>query len=185
MKALKILGIILAAIVVIGGIAISMQPAQGHVEKSIVINASPAMVYNELNSFKSFKEWSPWAKMDPEADYTFEGPESGAGAKMNWSGKKVGTGSQWIEESVENQRIKCGLAFENYDGKAWAEFNLSPQGDGTLVKWTYDGSNDGMMGKAMWMVMGSMLNGQYEEGLADMKKYVESIPAPADSTANP
>lgn len=185
MKVLKIIGIVLAAIIVIGAIAVSLQPSQGHVEKSIVINASPAAVYNELNGFKSFKEWSPWAKMDPGAQYTFEGPETGTGAKMNWAGEKVGTGSQWIEESVENQKIKCGLAFEGFDSKAWAEFVLSPKDDGTLVTWTYDGANDGITGKAMWMVMGSMLEGQYEEGLADLKKYVEGLPAPTGSTANP
>jgi uncharacterized protein YndB with AHSA1/START domain len=185
MKVLKIIGIVLVAIILIGVIAVSLQPAQGHVEKSIVINASPAKVYNELNSFKSFKEWSPWAKMDPGAQYTFEGPEAGVGAKMNWAGEKVGKGSQWIEESVENQKIRCGLAFEGYDGKAWADFIISPEGEGTQLKWTYDGSNDGMAGKTMWLVMGTMLDGQYEEGLADLKKYVESIPAPADSTANP
>lgn len=185
MKALKIIGIVLAVIIVVGGIAVFMQPAQGHVEKSIVINASPATVYKELNGFKSFQEWSPWAKMDPAAKYTFEGPESGVGAKMNWSGEKVGKGSQWIEESIEDQKIKCGLAFEGFEGKASAEFILAPEGDGTLLRWTYDGENHGMTGKAMWIVMGHMLDGQYEQGLGDVKKFIESIPAPSDSTANP
>jgi uncharacterized protein YndB with AHSA1/START domain len=183
MKALKIIGIILGALVVILGIAVIMQPAQGKVEKFIVINASPATVYNDLNSFKSFREWSPWAKMDTEAQYSFEGPESGVGARMNWKGEKVGSGSQWIEESVENQKIKCGLAFEGYDGKAFAEFLLTPEGDGTKLTWTYEGSNDGIVGKAMWMVMGSMLDGQYEQGLGDLKQYIESLPAPADTTS--
>ena len=184
MKVLKIIGIIILTLILIGAIAASFQPAEGHVEKSIVINAAPAVVYQELNAFKSFRSWSPWAKMDPAATYTFEGPESGVGAKMNWDGKDVGKGSQWIEESVENQKIKCGLAFEGYDGKASATFILSPEGNGTKVVWTYDGTNEGLTGKAMWMVMGSMLDGQYEQGLGDMKKYVESLPAPMDSTAH-
>ena len=61
---------------------------------------------------------------------------------------------------------------------------LSPEGNGTKIVWTYDGTNDGLMGKAMWMVMGSMLDGQYEQGLGDMKQYIESMPAPADSTTH-
>jgi hypothetical protein len=43
----------------------------------------------------------------------------------------------------------------------------------------------------MWLFMGSMLGSQYQEGLNDLKKLVESQPvqqptvtAPADSTVN-
>lgn len=166
------------------GIVVSMQPAQGHIEKSIVINASPATIYHELNAFKTFQQWSPWAKMDPDAKYSFEGPESGVGAKMNWDGPKAGKGSQWIDESVENQKIKNALAFEGFDGKASATFILSPQSAGTNVVWTYDGDNTGFTGKAMWMFMGGMLDGQYTQGLADLKTFIESMPAPSDSTAH-
>lgn len=182
MKALKIIGIIILAIILIGAIAAALQPSKGHVEKTIVINVPPSTVFAEVNAFKSFREWSPWAKMDPAATYTYEGPESGVGAKMNWSGEKVGKGSQWIEESVENQKVKNGLAFEGFGGTAYAEFVLTPEGDGTKVLWTYDGDNEGYSGKAMWMLMGPMLGGQYEQGLGDLKKYLESLPAPADST---
>lgn len=183
MKALKIIGIIIVAVIVIFVLVSSLQPSQGHIEKSITINASPATIYKEINSFKSFNQWSPWMKMDPGVKTTLEGPESGVGAKMSWDGEKTGKGSQWIEESVENQRVKNALAFEGYDGKAYAEFKLEPDGSGTKVTWTYDGTNDGIMDKAMWMFMSGMLSGQYEEGLADLKKYAESLPpVTSDST---
>ncbi len=185
MKALKIIGIIILTVVIIAGIAASLQPSQGHIEKSIVISAAPATIYQELNTFKNFTAWAPWAKMDPAAQYTYEGPESGVGAKMSWDGREVGKGSQWIEESVENQKIKNGLSFEGYEGKAYAEFIFTPEGEDTKVTWTYDGTNDGIMGKAMWMVMRTFLDSQYEQGLRDLKSYVESMPAPTDSIANP
>lgn len=182
MKILKIIGVIILAIVVIGGIMASMQPAQAHIEQSIVINASPATVYQELNSFKSFAKWSPWAKMDPDAQYVFEGPESGVGSKMTWNGKKVGKGSQWIEESEENKRIRNGLSFEGMDGKAYAEFIITPQGAGTTLTWTYDGTNEGFRDKAIWLFVSGMLNDQYAQGLNDVKAYLETMPAQGDST---
>ncbi len=184
MKVLKIIGIILLVIVVIGGIVVLMQPAKGHLEKSIVINVPPSTVYRELNSFKSFKSWSPWAKMDPAANYVFEGPETGVGAKMSWDGEKVGKGSQWIEESVENQKIRNALAFEGFDGKAYADFLIAPEGQGTALTWTYDGDNNGLMGKVGWLFMGGMMDGWYTQGLNDMKSYLEGIPAPMDSTVS-
>lgn len=176
MKILKIVGIVVLAIVVILLAAVLMQPAQGHVEKSIVINAPPASVFFHVNSYKTFKSWSPWAKMDPEAAYTFEGPEQGVGAKMNWSGEKTGKGSQWITESEENKRVKSGLSFEGFEGTAWAEFTLTPEGEGTKVTWSYDGDNPGLAGKAMWLIMGNMLEGQYQEGLTSLKQVVENTP---------
>jgi uncharacterized protein YndB with AHSA1/START domain len=182
MKVLKIIGIVVLAIIVIVGAVILMQPAKGHVEKSIVINAPPSTVYRELNSFKSFKNWSPWAKMDPAANYVFEGPESGVGAKMSWDGKDVGKGSQVIEESVANQKVRNSLAFDGYDGKAYADFILVPEGDGTKLTWTYDGTNDGFAGKTMWLFMGGMMDGWYTQGLNDIKTYVESLEPPTDAT---
>lgn len=182
MKILKIIGVVILAVLVIGAILTSLQPAQGHIEKHIVINAPASTVYQELNSFKSFAKWSPWSKMDPEANYKFEGPEAGVGARMSWDGKKVGKGSQWIEESVENAKIRNGLSFEGMDGKASAEFIITPMGNGTDLKWSYDGDNGGLMGKAVWMFMSKMLEDQYEQGLTDLKAYLESVPTTPDST---
>lgn len=175
MKALKVIGIILLGIIVLALMVALAQPAQGHIEKSIVINAPASKIYASVNSFRDFREWSPWSRMDPEAQYKFEGPESGVGAKMSWAGEKTGKGSQWITESVENQRVKNGLSFEDYDAEYFAEFVLEPQGENaTKVTWTYDGPNEGLMGKAFWVVMKGMLTSQYEEGLNNLKGFIES-----------
>ncbi len=174
MKALKIVGFVVIGILAVATIFVLVQPSAGHVEKSIVINAPASSIFPHLNNMKSFTAWSPWSKMDPQAVQTFEGVEEGVGAKMSWVGEKMGKGSQWVEESVENERVKTGLAFEGMEGKAWAEFKLSPEGNGTKVVWTYDGENKGMAGKAMWAMMGPMLGGQYEDGLKDLKQLVES-----------
>ncbi len=192
MKALKIIGFVVIGILALAFVFVLVQPSKGHVEKSIVINAPASAIFPHLNNMKKFTAWSPWSKMDPEAVQTFEGAEAGAGAKMSWVGEKTGKGSQWVEESVENERVKTGLAFEGMEGNAWAEFKLSPEGDGTKVVWTYDGDNIGLGGKAMWAMMGMMLGGQYEDGLKDLKQLVENSPAaepseemaPSDSTTS-
>ena len=174
MKALKIIGITLLAIVIILGIVISIQPSHGHIEKSIVINAPASKIFPEVSNFRNFTAWSPWSKMDPEVQTTFEGPDGAVGSKMSWNGPKTGTGSQWIEEIEENKLVKNGMSFGENDIKYYSEFNLTPEGEGTRVTWTYDGPNGGVSGKAMWLFMGAMLNSQYEQGLADLKQIVES-----------
>jgi hypothetical protein len=177
MKALKITGIFLLVIVVIVVIFTLVQPPQGHVERSIVIEAPPSTVFAQVNSFRNFNSWSPWAKMDPDAQYTYEGPEAGVGAKMNWEGKSMGKGSQWIVESVPDQRVKNGLTFEDFDGTFYSEYRLQPEGSGTKLTWTYEGINDGFSRKFMWLFMKGALGTQYEEGLADLKHVIEKKPA--------
>jgi carbon monoxide dehydrogenase subunit G len=191
MKALKIIGIIIGISIVILAGLILMQPSQGHVEKSVVINAPASAIFPHLNNLEKFVAWSPWAKMDPNAKNTYEGVAAGVGAKMHWDGPSTGKGSQWVIESVENERVKTGLKFEGFEAESTAEFLLAPEGEGTKVTWTYDGGDAGLAGKAMWLFMGSMLGSQYQEGLNDLKKLVESQPVqqptetvPADSTVN-
>ncbi len=192
MRILKFIGLgIVGLLALIIAYVFAFAPDKGHVEQSIVINAPASAIFPHLNNMEKFVAWSPWSKMDPTAKNTYEGAAAGVGARMNWVGEKTGTGSQWVIESVENERVKTGLKFEGFDGEAYAEFKLAPEGNGTKVTWTYDGDNTGFMGKAMWsLFMGSMLDGQYADGLNDLKKVVESSPietpaattAPADST---
>ena len=191
MKTFKILGIIVSALLVVVLVVVFMQPAKGHVEKSIIINAPASAIFPHVNNMKNFTVWSPWSKMDPAAKQTFEGAEAGIGAKMSWVGEKTGKGSQWVEASVENESVKTGLTFEGIEGTAWAEFKLISEGNGTKVTWTYDGDNAGFKGKAIWLMMGSMLGSQYEDGLKDLKQLVENTSvgepkqemSPVDSTA--
>jgi hypothetical protein len=184
MKALKIIGIIVGILVLgVAALMISV-PSSNHIESSIIINASPASVYKQAISFKNFTTWSPWSKMDPDAKYTYDGPEQGVGAKMSWVGPEVGQGEQEIIEAEENLRVKNKLTFDGLPGNYYSELLLEPVDGGTKVTWTYDSDYTkarGMTG-SLWKVMeifiGGMLQEQYNTGLQELKKVVESHPEP-------
>ena len=173
MKTLKIIGMVVLAMIVILTIVIAVQPDRAHIEKSIMINAPAAAIFPEVSNYQNFNAWSPWSKMDPEAKQTFDGPPGSVGSSMSWSGPKTGTGSMKIEEIEENKRVKSAMIFGGYDGKFHSEFILTPDENRTLVTWTYDGPNSGLTGKAVWIIMGSILSSQYEQGLRDLKEVVE------------
>ncbi len=190
-KAVKIVGIVAVAIVALLVIIGAFLSSKSHMERSIVVNAQPAAIFQQINSFKNHSKWSPWKEQDLNTKTTFEGPESGVGAKMSWMSEKLVNGSQWIIESEENKHLKTGMNFD-MDGSYSSDIYLVPVDGGTKVTWTYDGDVSdawmatSLMGKVMGKFMDGMLGPDYEKGLNNLKTLAESQPqqnpAPSDST---
>src|SRR4029079_9367121 len=87
------------------------------------------------DDFHQWDAWSPWAKLDPDARITFEGPDSGQGTVMTWVGNdKVGEGKMTLTESRPNDLVKLKVDFVTpFEGTVTQEFALKPQGDQTAV----------------------------------------------------
>ena len=83
----------IVAVVVLFVIVVLLQPSEFRVSRSAKMTASPAAAFAQVNDYHNWDAWSPWAKLDPNAMVTFEGPTSGTGATFTWSGNdKVGAG---------------------------------------------------------------------------------------------
>ncbi len=153
-------------------------PRHVHVARSTTIEAPPATVFALVNGYRRFNEWSPWAGLDPQTNYTYSGPPTGTGAKMAWVGdpKKVGSGSQEIVESRPFELVRTKLDFAG-QGVSEASFRLAPAGQGTQVTWTLDmDMGAGPVGRWFGLFMGRMIGPDYEKGLAGLKKLGESMP---------
>jgi effector-binding domain-containing protein len=168
---------VLVVLVVAGGVAFLL-PRQVHVERSIAIDAPRPTLFAIVNSVRSFNKWSPWASADPQAKYAYEGPDTGVGAKMVWSGNPatVGSGSQSILESVPGERVKTRLDFGS-KGSATAEFILSTETRGTRVRWGFD-ADLGMnpVSRYFGLLFDRMIGPDFEKGLAGLKAFAESLP---------
>jgi hypothetical protein len=79
-----------------------------------------------VNDFHNWEAWSPWAKLDPAAKATFEGPSAGTGAIFKWAGnKEVGEGSMTITESRPSDLIRIKLEFlRPFEATNSAEFTF-------------------------------------------------------------
>lgn len=156
-------------------------PRTAHVERSIVIDAPAATVFTVLNGFRQFARWSPWADIDPQAATTFEGPETGVGARMTWSGNAdVGSGSQEILESEPYRRIRLRLGFGDFSGDFTSTYALAPEAEGTRVTWGFDADyGNSLLGRYFGLLSDAMIGPDYDKGLARLKTLAESLP-PAD-----
>ncbi len=171
--------ILLGLAIIIAALAafVAMQPSDFRITRSATISAPPADVFAQVNDFHNWQAWSPWAKLDPAAKNTFEGPPSGPGAIFKWSGNdKVGEGSMTVTDGRPDEMILIKLDFVRpFAATNTAEFTFKPQGDQTVVTWNMFGRNN-FISKAVcvFMNMDKMVGGEFEKGLATMKKEVET-----------
>ena len=172
----KILLVLVIAIAIFVSF-VAMQPPDFRIERSATMAAPAPDVFAQVNDFHNWEAWSPWAKLDPAAKNSFEGPTAGKDAKFRWSGNsEVGVGNMTILESRPHDLIRIKLEFEEPRADTSnTEFTFKPVENKTLVTWTMSGRKD-FVSKAvcLFMNMDKIVGEKFEEGLAKMKEVVES-----------
>ncbi len=187
-KILSVTGI-LFGLFLIGGMLL---PRYVHIERSIEIERPASTIFVLLNGYKTFTAWSPWAAKDPAAVYEYSGPASGVGARMSWSGdpRLVGNGWQEITGSQPYSMVRTHLDFEQ-QGRADAYFQISEAGSGVHLTWGFDtdlvegqGFLGGILAKYFGLFFDQWIGSDYEQGLANLKVFAESLPAADFSDLN-
>ena len=144
----------------------------------LLVTTSPeADVFAQVNDLRKWDACSPWAKLDPDAKISFEGPESGQGAAMSWAGnEKVGEGKMTVVESQPNDAVKLRVDFvKPFEGTSNSDFAFKPEGDGTAITWAMSAHHN-FLEKAMCLVMNGkkMIGDDMEKGLAQLKSVAEA-----------
>lgn len=85
----------------------------GHIERTVEVSSPIRQVYDSVNTFRRYPQWSALRSFDPRVQMTLSGPESGVGAKVSWTSAvpKVGDGSLEIKSSKPDEEV--GIAIDN------------------------------------------------------------------------
>lgn len=178
MKALKYLLFFLVALAAILAVAGLFLPSSVQVERTTVIDAPRANVFTILNTPRRFNDFSPWAEIDPDTEYTFKGPHSGVGARMEWSSEEpsVGDGRQEIIESEPPEHIRLRLVF-GPEEPATGYYRLAEAGGGTEVTWGFRAEfGYDLVGRYVGLMLDSWIGTEYEKGLANLAELVDTLP---------
>jgi hypothetical protein len=172
------------AVIIVGGSF--LLPARVVVTRSTEIAVPPDKVFAIVGDLRRFNEFSPWADLDPDIKYTFEGPESGVGQKMNWMSENtdVGNGSQTIIEYEPPNFVETVLDFGMRDKPA-ASLDLVPTTSGTNVTWTFKSDLDGIPAKWFGLMFDRWIGADYEKGLAKLKAVAEKPATPEPAAPEP
>ena len=146
------------------------------VSRSATIEADPARVHALLDDFHAWTAWSPWEDLDPDLRRTYSGPDSGVGARYEWSGnRRAGRGSMEITSSTP-QALAVRLAFlKPWKATSDVTFTLAPVGTGTEVTWRMTGEQTGFTALLARVVpMDRLVGKDFERGLARLKAVAEA-----------
>jgi uncharacterized protein YndB with AHSA1/START domain len=190
LTALKWLFYLIAAvaIIIVGGSF--LLPAQAVVTRSTEIAAPPDKVFAIVGDLRHFNEFSPWADLDPNIKYTFEGAESGVGQTMSWTSDNadVGNGSQTITKYEPPNFVELAIDF-GMRGKSVSTWDIVPSTTGTKATWSFKAELDGIPAKWFGLMFDRWIGADYEKGLAKLKTVAEKPapeqPAPEPATPEP
>jgi len=174
---LRRVALIAAALIAVLALVIATRPAHLHVERSMSIPVSPALVFPLINDFNAWASWSPWEKLDPNMKREISGAPQGKGSSYSWSGNdQVGVGTMEITDSSAPEQVKIRLEFKQpWEATNATTFTLVPTTQGTRVTWAMDGENNfGAKAMSMFMNMDEMIGKDFEAGLTNLGAVAEA-----------
>lgn len=178
-KILLVLVALIVLIVAVVAVAAMVAPTECKVEREITINRPKAAVFDYVKMLKNQNTWGPWAKKDPAMKQEYRGNDGYVGFVTAWQSSELGSGEQEIKRVVEGERIDTELRFkEPFETKSDAYLITEATGpDTTKVKWGFSASFPRPM-NAMLLAfdMEKELGKEYEEGLSNLKRILETPP---------
>lgn len=169
--------LVIVAVIAIVLVIAAMKPKDFRYQRTVTINAPASAVYPHVNDFHKWEPWSPWEKVDPNVQRTFEGPNEGTDASYAWEGNRaVGAGKMTMIENKPSEVIRYKMEFlKPFKATNEGSFTFVQNGNQTMVTQSMYCCNS-LMGKVMglFMNMDKMIGTQFEKGLVDLKTIVES-----------
>lgn len=150
-------------------------PSHRRIERSISLRAEAQDVFNMIATLQRWSEWTAWTtNRFPDMTIRFEGPESGVGATMIAAGKSSGDGVVKIIEADPASGITYTLNFNHGVQLFTGAIRYTNLADGLRVNWTLE-ADLGVNPLKRWagLAMGSLMSGDMEQGLANLKHKAE------------
>ncbi len=178
MKFGRLLLFFLLAVIAVTAVLSFMLPTRQKIERSIVINATAAGIYNQLIKLENFNKYSVWSQQDSSAIYTLTGTDGTVGATSAWKGSPEISGEGKIEiiSLDTNKKVVYQLHFTKpKKGTAESTFSLVETNIATTrVTWTfYMGTPRPWNIFNLFSSLEKQMGKDFEDGLANMKKMIE------------
>ncbi|MFZ2237719.1 MAG: polyketide cyclase [Dokdonella sp.] len=141
---IRVLEIILSLIIVflIAVVVAVFLPSSGHIERVVELSNPVRQIYDTIDGFGRYPDYSALRTFDPAVKFTSSGPENGVGAKIAWNTRydKIGDGGLTITEASEDSQVKMAVENDWMGANKRYTMDLMPASNGKTVrvKMSYD-----------------------------------------------
>ena len=171
--------VLVAVIFVVVGLVL---PSHQHVSQTTETNRPLPVVFDMLNGFKRFKDWNSVHTMDPKAQFSLSGADSGPGARVDYSSdnRLVGNGSWQIASVKPGEQIVYSVSNGDYGDNKTMTFDFKRTGNQLLaveITQTYDvdyGFN--LFGRYAGLYVSRSIGDVMKGSLANLSTFLATVP---------
>ena len=142
------------------------------VERSVEVNVSAYIVYEQVTDLYQWENWSVWWKNDTSMITHYSGAKRGLGAKMDWIDSDGLKGALEIT-SCSLDGMETQLNFDSFP-VAYGFWKFDTINRGTKVTWGMKGEMS-FYSRFMTLFFDKMAGPDFDKGLAGLKLVCESI----------
>ena len=128
----RLLEILISLAIVVGLylVVALVLPSERHLVEKVETNRKLTIVFDSLNSLRRFKDWNPLVLRDPAVQLTLSGPQSGVGARLDYTSTKeqLGKGSWEITESIPREKVAYKIENIERGSDKRTAFEFKPTG---------------------------------------------------------
>lgn len=176
----------IAVLLAVFAIFVATRPDTYRVVRKATISAPPAAVFEQVKDFHRWQAWSPWAHLDPAMQVTYAGTAGEVGSVYAWTGNdKVGAGRMTLVAAQPPARLDIRLEFlRPLASTSETSFAFAPVSGGTEATWDMVGHHN-FLGKmaSVFLNLDSMIGGDFERGLSQLKAVAEGANGAAPAAA--
>lgn len=148
------------------------------VRRTITIEQPCATIIGYLSDFQNWPKWSPWLILEPSSKIQFKGTQGQIGARYDWSGNLIGSGSMTLtHKDIDN--LEMALEFVSpFKSKAQVQFEVVQTDHHCVVTWC-------MTSKLPWYffflknMMKALIGMDFDRGLLMLKSQMETQSIPS------
>ncbi len=178
MRALKFIGFVLLSFLAIALILPVIMHKEVTTSQFVIIEASPVVVFRQVNDLSNWKNWSPFSLDDSRMSLNYSDSRIGEGATLDWTSKDQGSGGLKIIKSEPYALIQSDLDFGNY-GDATDEWVFEETDKGVKVSWSLKLSDLSYpFGRYFGFFLDGLMNPLQEKGLNKLKLISEKADNP-------
>ncbi len=172
MRILKYVFLLLLLSLVALSIFIATQNGDYVVERSKIINAPKATVFNYVNDYRNWADFGSWVAEDPQMKFIYPENTVGKGAFYSWEGKE-GFGKMQTLFVKENDSISQKMDYKDETSLVFWKFKDTI--GGTKVTWKTEGKMNFLFKiySALNGGVNTIIGTMYEKSLANLDKAMD------------